>query len=273
MPVGVNLILGETAEGYTTTAISANGAQDEDSAEKSFTLTVAGDDVITFTNSAGGTQVVLKKAGVTNTDQNQTQIALGGAVFTLFEAEGDHLDRKGRVVTVDGEPLRNMTSDDLTGVFWSGTLPSGTYILEEERTPAGYNRLGVLIRMEVGGEGVVLSYIGTTGNPAGIYNTPVMENNTWTVTVINTAGVTLPSTGGAWKRSDLPGRHPAHGPCWRISGVGKAWKIQERSGVSRAAKADGRTDGRRAGDIPFTGRRGADAERCGASRRELSLSK
>ena len=196
MPVGVNLILGETAEGYTTTAISANGAQDEDSAEKSFTLTVAGDDAITFTNSAGGTQVVLKKAGVTNTDQNQTQIALGGAVFTLFEAEGDHLDRKGRVVTVDGEPLRNMTSDDLTGVFWSGTLPSGTYILEEERTPAGYNRLGVLIRMEVGGEGVVLSYIGTTGNPAGIYNTPVMENNTWTVTVINTAGVTLPSTGG-----------------------------------------------------------------------------
>ena len=131
-----------------------------------------------------------------NTDQTLTQEALGGAEFTLYTAVGEHLDQKGSVVVVDSQPLRRLISDGTTGIYWSGLLPTATYIIEEDDVPPGYNKLEVLIRMEINSDSVSLSLIGTAGDPAGIYNTPVKEGNTWTITIINTTGVSLPSTGG-----------------------------------------------------------------------------
>ncbi len=196
VPVGARLIISEAAEGYATSITSANDAEDEDTAEKSFTMTVTSEDMITFTNSPGGVPVVLKKVGVNNTDQTLTQEALGGAEFTLYTATGEHLDQKGNVVVVDNLPLTGLTSAETTGVYWSGLLPAGVYIIEEDDVPAGYNKLDVLIRMEISSDNVALSYIGTAGDPAGIYNVPVKEGNCWTITIINTTGVSLPSTGG-----------------------------------------------------------------------------
>ena len=57
--------------------------------------------------------------------------------------------------------------------------------------PAGYNKLNVMVRMEIGSESVRLSYIGTTGNPDGIYNEPVKADGAWNVTIGNTTGAGL----------------------------------------------------------------------------------
>ena len=161
---------------------------------------VKGDIKITYTNKKGVIPVILKNVGVTNTDQSQVQTILGGAKFSVYNATGDQLDQKGDEVVVDNgdesQRLTNLVSNDTTGVFWSGQLPPGTYLIEEDEAPNGYNNIGVLVKMTISNDSVTLSHIGTTGSPQQIYNEPVKDRETWVVTLINTAGISLPSTGG-----------------------------------------------------------------------------
>jgi len=88
------------------------------------------------------------------------------------------------------------TSANDTGIFWSGTLPAGVYLIEEVEAPAGYNKMSCLIKMIVDGDEVTLSYVGTTGSSDSLYNTPEKSGDVWTITLINIAGVSLPNTGG-----------------------------------------------------------------------------
>ena len=141
-----------------------------------------------------GQEITLKKVGVNNTDQSGTQTNLGGAKFTIYEATGTNKDRKGAVVEVDGTELENLTSANTTGIFWSGTLPAGDYLIEEIEAPAGYNRMSALIKMSIDGNGVSLGHVGTVGTPP--YNAPSESEGVWTITLINTAGVELPASGG-----------------------------------------------------------------------------
>ena len=157
-------------------------------------ITNNGEDSSFIIKDGKGQEITLKKVGVNNTDQSGAQSNLGGAKFTIYEASGTNKDSKGDVLEIDETSLENLVSDNISGVFWSGTLPAGDYLIEETEAPPGYNTIGVLIKMTVDGNGVSLGYVGTAG--ASPYNNPTKEGDIWTVTLINTAGVELPSTGG-----------------------------------------------------------------------------
>jgi fibro-slime domain-containing protein/LPXTG-motif cell wall-anchored protein len=149
----------------------------------------------TIINKVVEQDLALKKVGVNNTDPNLTQNPVGGAKFTIYHATGANKDQKGAVVQIAADQkLENLVSADVTGLFWSGKLLAGDYIIEEVEAPLGYVKVSGLIRMTVTKDGVNLSYIGTTGTPP--YNQPKKEGNTWAITIINTAGASLPNTGG-----------------------------------------------------------------------------
>ena len=191
------LVETKAPEGYERSTVHWS-FQIEDTADYR-NLVYHNNDTMTVANEPITDQsVILKKVGVNNTDQSGTQTNLGGAKFTIYKATGDNKDTKGSVATVDvngtSTELKNLTSDINTGIFWSGTLPAGDYLIEEVEEPAGYNRMSVLIKMTVGRDGVSLGYVGTVGTPP--YNEPTKEGDVWTITLINIAGISLPATGG-----------------------------------------------------------------------------
>ena len=147
-----------------------------------------------FINMVSAIDVTFKKVGVNNSDETGTQSNLGGAKFTLYEATGENKDTKGSVVVIDNEAFQDKTSDASSGIFWTGVLPIGNYLLEETEAPDGYTKIGVLIKVTVNKDGVSLGYVGTVGTPP--YNEPTNDGDTWTITAINVAGASLPSTGG-----------------------------------------------------------------------------
>ena len=88
LPTGIMLRITERAnDNYTTSAVSANGAEDGDSADNAFLLTVgAEDDAITFTNTRLTENVVLRKV----LDDPYTGSAAQDFQFTLSVRDSGH---------------------------------------------------------------------------------------------------------------------------------------------------------------------------------------
>ena len=141
--------------------------------------------------------IILKKVGVNNTDPSGTQKPLGGAVFTVYTAKGDDLDQKDQIAKAGDVELSGLTSDKTTGVFFEGKLPVGTYLIEETDTPPGYESLGGLIKVTVPADGdIVISKL-AVGNQTNVGSVTKTEGkDEWTITIINTVGIELPSAGG-----------------------------------------------------------------------------
>ena len=129
--------------------------------------------------------VTLKKAGVSNLNGGSGEAPLAGAVFTVYEEDG-------RTVAKDssGAELKNLTSDG-AGLIWSGSIAPGTYRIRETGTPDGYHPLGGDILMTVGYTvQAVPDFV--TGNPSAVCRV----DSGVVITVVNTSGYELPSTGG-----------------------------------------------------------------------------
>ena len=156
---------------------------------------------MTVTNSLSQ-EIILRKVGVNNTDPTHTQVNLGGAKFTVYtEVNG----KRGTVVKVGNRELTGLTSDDATGVFFSGELLYGTYLIHEDSAPAGYNMLAGDIKLVISRSGITVTPAFTAGesetvcaieesSPAGGGDGSV------TIRIVNTAGVELPHTGGSGTR-------------------------------------------------------------------------
>jgi len=200
VPYGTKLVIAETAEGYTAQIATANEAQDEDTTENSFTMTVTVDDTVTFTNRQGGVNVVLKKVGADSASQTVIADHLGGAEFTVYMEDGTTV-AEGKVEGVS-TTLSNLTSSAADGVFFNGVLAVGTYYLRETDAPAGYYKPAEDLKITVAADGKVTLYA-QSSNTSTVH-TPGEESGnsgktTW-VTVKNYSGYALPSTGG-------PGTH------------------------------------------------------------------
>ena len=147
---------------------------------------------IIVTNTGIGKKIILKKVGISEDDPDGNQIDLGNVSFTIYEAEGPDLDQKGAVVTLgegaEAQELTNLLSDDITGEFWRGVLPYGTYLLEEDEVPAEYYHIGML-RLIIAEDGVTLEQA-TPGEKDAVIEPPVKEENPgdteiWTIKAIN----------------------------------------------------------------------------------------
>lgn len=159
---------------YTSTASLAYKAQTfEDTAE-----------VITF--DIGGKDVIKKVDGSGN--------VLTGVSFQLSKTVNDGGTDKTLYAQVTGNALTGWTEDktqattlatDADGAIAVTGLDSGSYILTETATLSGYNLLNDTISVEIAADGnVTYKLTSAAGAAAGA------------ITIVNTAGAELPSTGG-----------------------------------------------------------------------------
>lgn len=123
---------------------------------------------------------VLKK------DTAQADKTLSGAEFELYSA------------TVNGETWvkgdklnETVLCSDENGSLTLGKLSSGTYLLYETKAPDGYNLLSEPIRITVDS---TERRVSVYPNPGNITSNPA--DGSYTITVYNSSGVTLPNTGG-----------------------------------------------------------------------------
>lgn len=105
---------------------------------------------------------------------------LEGAKFTIETANGDEISGT--------EPSR------ANGVFYEGTLSPGEYILTETQAPAGHNMLTASIHITISEtDGVSIN---DSDSPATV-DKPEPGDEYLVIRVRNSAGVTLPETGGS----------------------------------------------------------------------------
>ena len=160
---------------------------------------ITADGTLAYTNKLAAVQVVLKKVGVNNTDETATETELSGATFTIYTAVTGGSVAKD----AEGADLSGKTSDG-AGIFFSGGLLPGKYYLEETVVPAGYydplGRFELEILSTDSNPTIKASWIiGDPGNSAGSVSSFTDDETgvtSYTVSVRNVAGVTLPSTGG-----------------------------------------------------------------------------
>lgn len=172
-------------------------------AETDFLLT-AEDTTTTFTY---GIQVT-KKGESSGEDQGEP--LLTDAVFTLKKADtneteisfvntGDGSYRVADSTETGATELTVGTNGSMKGVLKLSGLDVGDYLLTEVQAPAGYNKLSAPISINIQDDTA-----GTDSGPDGKPEYTDSENNTEAeaadgyvpVTVINTQGFTLPTTGG-----------------------------------------------------------------------------
>ena len=193
VPAGAVLVLSETTNDYIADITSTTGASDADSEDNSFTLTVSGDDRITFLNQPKGASVLLRKIGYDNRDESSWN--LQGATFKIYT---DSDKSNGSLVTLDG---RSEFTSDEDGLLYEGIIPAGTYYLDETNVPAGYNNPPGMYVLTVSNGIVTLNSTVTIGTPDLNHwitseTDPVTGKTTYIVSIRNTTGVVLPSTGG-----------------------------------------------------------------------------
>lgn len=137
---------------------------------------------VTYTNKAEAKQVYIKKTG------RDGAVQLAGAVFNLY-TKADY------EATPRGGPVKAGLTSKTDSLIDLGKLPVGTYYLEETDAPVGYNRLTEPVEIVVGTD-VTYTQSENTLPPShgGIeYDS---TTKTYTLTVTNSAGYELPSTGG-----------------------------------------------------------------------------
>ena len=136
----------------------------------------------TYTNKTITTPVKILKTGQDGLSP------LPDAIFSLYGASGYAADPK--------VPSKTGLTSGPDGIIDLGALACGTYYLVETAAPAGYNPLSAPVTITVSVDGVTYHQEGNSFSDSqqGIGFDP--ENNIYTLTVTNNAGVELPSTGG-----------------------------------------------------------------------------
>jgi LPXTG-motif cell wall-anchored protein len=195
VPYGARLVISEDIKDYTAEISTVNGASDLDNIENSFTMNVAGEETVTFTNRVNGVNVILKKIGVSSETQEVVSDHLGGAEFTIY-IDSDRTTVATGKIDLDGTTtsiqLKNLISSDDDGIFFAGTLDIGTYYLHEVKAPAGYIAPAEDLRMTVASDGSIVLYA-QTSNTSNEFS---VVDGVCSVNVKNSRGFALPSTGG-----------------------------------------------------------------------------
>ena len=208
IPYGTILSLTEIPfAGYTVQNVEAKQTSDANGVLLDTPINLQGQDgkeyevkgniEITYTNKASAVPVILKKVGYNNTDSSAEDYDLQGATFTVYTTEEGNEIAKDK----NGVELKNLDSG-ADGVFFNGMLNMGTYYLYELVVPDGYYAPLGRFRLDVGQDSTTITTTWDTGSPnasAGIVTESTDAGTglkTFTVSIRNTAGFKLPSTGG-----------------------------------------------------------------------------
>ena len=173
----------------TTVSVNMTGSEQVTS-EGSTTgdIVVNGDTTITFTNKRKGVSIYIKKV-----DEKHTFIA--DAKFKLFEV----------VTGSDGTSTDQIVGAEFTigteNGFKIENLHSGNYKLTETHAPAGYIIVAEPLEFTVDatGTGNIISWKGQQRPVAADSDPTTTDKTADTITVKNTPGERLPTTGGAGK--------------------------------------------------------------------------
>ena len=170
---------------------------------------------ITITNFPSAVKVALKKTGIDNTDPEPAEEPLPGAEFTIYTTENTSA-ASDIAQDAEGNLLKDLIAADdggsgdeadqgatAKGIFFDGQLKPGTYYLEETTVPTGYFSPPGRFKLTItsADEAPTITATWVTGNENGAQGT-VTGNGTdgFTVTIRNTKGYSLPSTGGPGTR-------------------------------------------------------------------------
>ena len=189
VPVGVEMVITETADKVYEYSVSAAGTSttDSDSVDNTYTFTVPTEaETVIFTNT-----IVTTGINVTKTDDKKPANGLPGAQFTLMR--NDKLDGTGEYVTVDGLYSSGITSgSNGEMIVSSDVIPTGYYKLTETKSPDGYIILSKDIEFQVSKNGDGDAVITLTGSPENAS----LSEDAKTLFISNTPGQELPLTGG-----------------------------------------------------------------------------
>jgi len=155
---------------------------------------------------------------IEKTDDNTTPVSLTGATFAIFTNEtaattaasdpatSANFDSALKFSGSAGNYLLSSTgsytlADDGTGTYTVSGLDQGTYYLVETAAPAGYNRISTPVAVTIDpayNDGSQSSAYVDGHIPDATLDqlTNVTVNSGTSLTVVNVAGFTLPSTGG-----------------------------------------------------------------------------
>ncbi|MBQ9016468.1 MAG: InlB B-repeat-containing protein [Firmicutes bacterium] len=159
-------------------------------------VAITEDGSLAFANLLKAVPVTLTKVGVDNTVIEPNEVPLAGAVFTVYTSATGTAETD-IAKDIDGKQLKDLSSA-ADGVFFSGKLQVGTYYLEETTVPAGYYPPQGRFKLSVStAADPKIEATWVTGNDSGTQGTVIGSlTDGYSVTVRNTSGVELPSTGG-----------------------------------------------------------------------------
>jgi len=173
-------------KGYQVTEDIPFTISKDGSSDLSKNLYANGDTITVADKKITNVKVTLKKV-----DSGNLTKTLSGAVFDLYGS--DYVDSNGDVNT----SAQKINTTDLKtgsdGTVELGTLKSGTYYLVETKAPSGYVAEEKPIKLTVTDEQVTVVQ-GTATSSSDIIDGT--SGQTATVTVTDSAGYVLPSTGG-----------------------------------------------------------------------------
>ena len=132
----------------------------------------------TITNTRNSEKIKILKTGT------NTELKLPGAEFTLK-------DSKGNLIKLGTNTTGTYTSDD-NGLVIEGELNTGTYKLEEIKSPNGYVVLPGVITITVSSEG---DNKVTASGPSEMVSVKKSDEGVYEITVKNEVLYNLPSTG------------------------------------------------------------------------------
>ena len=124
---------------------------------------------------------------------DQTGAALEGAGF-VFEGDSSFGDAEGEMISAKAEGSEEAV------VITDDAVPLGTYTMHEQTVPAGYNEPegDVQIAVESGSGNDVVVRATINGEETAFARAErAAGQNVWVVTIMNTTGYELPSTGGS----------------------------------------------------------------------------
>ena len=195
VPYGARLVISEDIEGYSAEITTQSGTSDLDEIENSFTMTVTGEDTVTFTNRKNGVNIILKKIGVSSETQEVISDHLGGAEFTVYTDSDRTIIATGKIQEAGAAAtvqLKDLISSNVDGIIFNGIIAPGIYYLHETNSPSGYIPPVEDLRMTVESDGSVQLYAQTSNKT---YEFASIDK-VCTVSVKNFRGYSLPSTGG-----------------------------------------------------------------------------
>ena len=138
----------------------------------------------------------LRSVSIWKADANYNTITTG-ASFALYAEDG--YDTGSERPKEGAEPLQTGTTGE-NGLLNFGELEAGTYYLVETQAPTGYIPLAGAIKIMVNDtvtawKGMDKAEVSQVGDSHWV-NGPGQYDSTWQITVQNTPGIQLPSTGG-----------------------------------------------------------------------------